>query len=245
MKRTSMHRAGLDDAGTIDGGGDGLTSAYLRAVKERVAVERYRDRFGQLVGPVRPSEQRAILDALAQTAAAVRAGGPARLVLELPEDARKEVVLFLGLLPLVQAHAATFPRVLYLTADARLEARAQRAFAGFGVHPHVEFGTWAAVADRPEDGFRAPGLGGSWVIGDVDWSADPIGGRLLEERRRGLARVWREQVPLILVHEEGKETLGAWPPRPVGRGLGWRPSERARALALSLLAEPLARLMRA
>ena len=44
--------------GAIDGGRDTVSGAYLRAVKERVAVERYRDRFGQLVGPVRPSEQR-------------------------------------------------------------------------------------------------------------------------------------------------------------------------------------------
>jgi hypothetical protein len=243
VKRTSMHRAGFDDAGAIDGGGDTVSGAYLRAVKERVAVERYRDRFGQLVGPVRPSEQRAILDALSQTAAAARGGRPARLLLELADDARKEVVLFLGLLPLVQAHAATCPRVLYLTADARLEARAQRAFAGFAVQPHVEFGTWAAVADRPKDGFRAPSLGGCWVLGDVDWSADPVGGRLLDERRGGLARVWREQVPLILVHEQGKKTLGPWPPRPMDRRPASRPS--ARAIALSLLTEPLARLMRA
>jgi Arc/MetJ family transcription regulator len=216
--------------------------AYLRAVKERVAAERYRDRAGQLVGPVRPSEQHAILDALAQTAVASRTGQPVRVLLELDDDARKEVVLFLGLLPLVQAHAATFPRVLHLSADARFDARAQRAFEAFHVRQHVAFGTWASVADRAEEGFAAPRLDDAWVLGDVDWAGEPLGGRLLEERRRGFARAWASLAPLILVHQEGRETLVPWPPTSAEDDLAPRPS--VRTLTRSLLADPLTRLRR-
>lgn len=189
-------------------------TAYLAEVKERMAKVSYCDRRGEPLGAIRPAEERALAAAVEQYAATAKAGKPARVVLELEEEARKEVVLFLGLLPLVQADAARFPHVLYLAADGEAESRAKLSFVRLPVlEPRVEFETWDAVVARPENGFKQPDIAACWVLGDVDWSAAPIPGRSLDERQRGLARVLSGgQLPVILVHQKGKATLGSWPP---------------------------------
>jgi hypothetical protein len=222
---------------TSSNGDQVIGDAYLRMVEERMTSETYRDRSGNHVGPMRASERRAMNAALTQIAATRKAGEVPCVILELAEDARKEVVIFLGLLPFVQAHLARFPRVLYLAADPQLGARAQLELTSFRVRSHLEFGTWAALADRPREGFKALDLSGCWVIGDIDWNGEPIDEtRLLEDRLRGLHRVLREKVPLILVHQRGKKSLSAFPP-PVHRSA----PNPTRWFARTLLANPLSR----
>jgi hypothetical protein len=161
---------------------------------------------------MRASERQAVCSALAQIAAARGSGEEPRVILPLARDARKEVVLFLGLLPIVKAQSARLPRVLYLAADARLGARSQLALTSLHLGLQVDFGIWAGVVDRTHDGMRAVDLAGCWVIGDVDWSGEPDYGPALDDRLRGLDRVERARVPMILVHQTGKATLGGWPP---------------------------------
>ncbi|MBI5368357.1 MAG: protein kinase [Planctomycetes bacterium] len=192
--------------------------AYVASIRETMGRTPYHDRQGKPLGEMLPAEERALRAALVQFAGSGSAQGATRIVLEIEEDARKEVVLYLGLLPLLGAQAGHFPNILYLAADGSAEARAQHGYRAMPIlQPRVEFNTWDAIVANAANGFRAPSLAGCWVIGDVDWSAGAVAGTALEERQRGINRVAAsKEVPAVFVHQRGKETVVAWPPKAGG-----------------------------
>lgn len=185
---------------------------FLAAIHERLRSAEHQDSRGRRIEALLPSEEAAILDAAAQWTAR-REDKNLELVLELDEGARKHVVAFFGLLPLLEADLEGRGGILYLACDGNGEAGAQLDFRAFPIlSPQVAFGTWEQVVSRFENGYRPVPLAGLWVIGDLDWSGNPVEGPIGAQRREGLHRV--RQSPAcrkVLLHQRGKATLVPFP----------------------------------
>lgn len=185
---------------------------FLAAIHERLRMAEHRDSRGHPIEALLPAEEEAILDATAQWVAR-REDKNLELVLELDGEARKHVVAFFGLLPLLEADLTGGGGILYLASDGSGEAGAQLDYQAFPIfNPPVVFGTWEQVVPRYENGYKQVPLADLWVIGDLDWSGNPVGEPIAAQRRQGLDLVRRSPAcRKVLLHQRGKATLVPFP----------------------------------
>ncbi|WP_243319763.1 CFI-box-CTERM domain-containing protein [Geothrix sp. SG200] len=185
---------------------------FLASIHERLQMAEHQDSRGRRIEALLPAEEAAILEAAAQWAAR-REDKNLELVLELDEEARKHVVAFFGLLPLLEADLAGRGGILYLACDGNGEAGAQLDYSAFPIlSPPVAFGTWEEVVPRFENGYKQVPLANLWVIGDLDWSGNPVGDPIAAQRREGLDLVRRSPAcRKVLLHQRGKGTLVPFP----------------------------------
>ena len=191
----------------------GAALGYLAAVRNRGEAVELR---GQPVGPLRPSEVAAIGRFMADWIAQRQAEN-VELAVDLEPDARKSVVVFLGILPLLEVTLQDGMKgILYLASDGAAEAGANLDYLSMMIlQPPVRFGTWEQIAARRENGYRPPPLSGLWVIGDLDWSGAPVGEPARSQRLEGLGRARRTPgCRRILLHQQGRETLAPYPLEP-------------------------------
>jgi hypothetical protein len=186
---------------------------FLESIQERFRMAEYVDSRGRRIEALLPEEVAALRSLMAQWAAQ-RESKNHELVLELDERARKHVVAFFGILPLIEATLQEGKgRVLYLACDGNGEAGAQLDHGALMIlRPPVTFGTWEEVLPRFENGYKPVSLADLWVIGDLDWSGNPVGDPIATQRREGLQRVRMSPAcGKVLLHQRGKASLVAFP----------------------------------
>ncbi len=146
---------------------------------------------------------------------AKRSGRPVRVAIELPAEADKDETLLLTLLPLVVADAVRVKRtVVWLCPDGRSEARANMRAIKLMVLARPQIATWGALSPTPENNFRSMNLDKLWIIGDLDWSSNPLPGRQGEAVVAAIKRVLRNgSCPALLVHQTGKTPVVPYPPQ--------------------------------
>jgi hypothetical protein len=148
-------------------------------------------------------------------AEAKRSGQPLRLAVEVPAEVDKDEMLLLGVLPLVAAEAARVGRtIVWLYPDGRSQARASMRAINLVVLSRPQIGTWDALSPMPENNFQSTSLEKLWIIGDLDWSANPLTSRHGEAVVAAVKRVLRTgNCPALLVHQQGKTPVVPYPPR--------------------------------
>jgi hypothetical protein len=215
----------------------GKATNYLNSLAEKLASASCEDSRGRTISRLNEAEQAVLMQFLLEM---VRLGpAPKRIALNLPPTARKYVVLYAAILPLIEADAELSNKhILYLAPNANTEAGAQlefRAMTPFTLSTQAEFGTWEQLEPRPENGFKTRALDPFWIIGDLDTPApldpDPkatnidheYAKRLVAAKRNAVNRVLRNgSCPALLLHQEGQTSLVNFPPvfgtKPAGKG---------------------------
>jgi hypothetical protein len=145
------------------------------------------------------------------------AGGPFRYALELEPGVRKNVLLFAGLLPLINQMTAESGRsILYLTADGGSEARAKLDMVDmfpFVLDTRMQILTWDDIEPKPENGNRRIDLAPYWVIGDLDTDTPLEPNRYTTAKVAAVRRVCADGAcPALLMHQRDKAPLVAFPP---------------------------------
>jgi hypothetical protein len=195
---------------------------YLQSIQRRLQSAPYQDFDGSSIKAFSTTELQAIQSFLDQIAAQSAQGSPSpsnkakqknfNIAIELEADARKHVVVILGILPFLREIA---PKIAYLTCDGNAEARAKLGFAstlGLG-SPPLTFGTWDAVVGSFANNYSALDLSGFWVIGDMDWSKEPIGDKIGEERINGFKGIVVGKLSKVIIHQKGKKSIVPYPPK--------------------------------
>jgi hypothetical protein len=183
---------------------------YLEALRARLkndAAPLY-ERGGIRLDDLRPSEWEAIKIFLAQFATAGK-DPKVKLVLDLPEDARKEVVILFGLLPLIGADAAAKGEpILYLSHAA---ARVTNRIVDLAVfEPRVQVLSWSDIVPQ----LVSPPLPPCWIIGDMDWGDQPPVGSAVEKYEQGVSKVrGARNCDRLMVHQRGKQLIANFPPK--------------------------------
>jgi hypothetical protein len=182
-------------------------AAYIKAIRELLKVPRHDDRGNQITSFL-ASEEAKILEAGYTFAYAP--WGKYRAAVKLPREARKHVVVFLGLFSvIIQDAKKTGRKIIFLAPDNTAEAFARLEFVALKnpVVDRVEFGfaTWDELDPSTP-------LASLWVIGDLDWSGKPLAG---DQGKRAIAAVGRVLADgacrTILLHQEGKIPMIPFP----------------------------------
>lgn len=182
---------------------------YLRSIEQRLQMAEYRDSDGKLIREFRPAERHAVADAMTQVISTMRGGGATRVALTLAPEARKEVVVYLGLLPLFVADAqATSRRITLLAPDGDSEARWNNRRRSLVVlEPNLDFACWYQLEPLAEYGFRRQPLDGLWIIGDLDYKQGPAGDYLAAAQAAVRRVMETPSCPAMLIHQEGSPSI--------------------------------------
>lgn len=161
------------------------------------------------------AEKAAALSAVLQFTQAVIGGKVCRVAIELPADVDKHKIIYLGLLPLIFADAVQHGRaVLWLAPDGNSEARAKNKSREFMILDPLGFGSWYSLEPIPDNGFQRTGLEKFWVIGDLDWSDQPLGSYYGEAVVNAVKRVLAtDSCPALLIHQQRKTPVVPFPPK--------------------------------
>lgn len=185
---------------------------YLNAINARLQSAPVQDASGRPVDGFRPSEMSAVATFMTELAAAAGQQEKLKVSLELAEDARKEVVVLLGLLPLIAADAGNkgVP-VFYLTdADARVKMSLVRMVILDGA-PRVA--DWKALVGRVENNYTPLKLRDGWIIGDMDWADRPALGKAAEASQNGIKTALAAGgCNRLMIHQRGRHAISAFPP---------------------------------
>lgn len=176
---------------------------YVESIAESLRIRH--DSRGNPIGDLLPAEFAAISEYI--LAIAECSTTPLRYALGIGAEARKHIVVFGGILPLIAANANDLGRgILFVAPDSRGESRAHLEYRAMMVlSTKVQFASWDDLQPKPENGFQMANLNQFWVIGDLDWSAHPIGSEYGELKRAAIQRVLAdEDCPALLLHQQDK-----------------------------------------
>jgi hypothetical protein len=201
------------------------TPEYIETIAQTLRNSECTDSKGNPIREFLPAEFVALSEFLLNVVKL--RGATLRCALELSGDDRKHVVVYAGILSIIEADARrTGRKILFLSPDSTSEAAAEleyRAMWPFTTSKGVEFSTWDNLQPKPENGFRLADLGRFWVIGDLDWSGQPHGGNIGDLKVTAVKRVLADGAcPALLLHQQGKIPVIPFPPtfgtRPAAKG---------------------------
>ena len=139
---------------------------YIKAVRKNVRIGDRCDGRGKPVEDLNDDEMQAIRDFIVKLNEREGKVNGLHCVLNLGQKARKTVVAFFGLLPLLLKTSEESGKALvYLTATAQTESRARNDMRGMMMLTPIECETWDSAALLAEHGK----LRDFWIIGDLDW----------------------------------------------------------------------------
>jgi hypothetical protein len=203
-------------------------NTYVDSVIQRMREAGCDDSHGKPVGGMTDLEMGIVLQFTLKMAAI--GSGVTRIALELPAGARKHVVVYAGILPLIKADAERTGRsILYLAPNSNTEAGAKLEFNAmfpFTLGTSVEFNTWEALEPLFQYGYKTNPLQGFWIIGDLD-TPEPLHpdrkapnidhaylDRLIAAKCSAANRVLRDgSCPCLMIHQEGQHSLIKFPPQ--------------------------------
>jgi len=154
------------------------------------------------------ADEAAVMIAALELMTAMVGGEECRVTIELPPDVDKHMVIFVGLWPLLCADAAQRGLApLWLAPDGNSECRAANKARDFMIDaPRATFDTW--------DHCDGKALKECWIVGDLDWSDQPVGYNG-DAVVNGIRRVLlAEKCPMMLVHQRGRASVIDVPPTP-------------------------------
>lgn len=193
---------------------------FIRSVEERFRKVEYKDRNGQRITGLRPSELLAFHTLIAQMAQ--QRDKPAyELAIELEEDARKHVFVFFVLVPLF--NAVTSSSMVYVAPDGPEEAKL--AHGRMFILDPVEFVDLRDLTQAADYGRLEGVLKGHVVLVDMESSFvmpardDPNRSYSYSEAQQAKmmrtyhAILWKKGYHKVFVYQKGVKSLVSYPPQ--------------------------------